>query len=87
MNDESSTIDQKIEAVVQKIFRHDLSYAWKMIDKYGYDIDNIDDCDMKDYIKTLKLINESIDLDETDLHEIFEQCDFADIDRYQQKEN
>lgn len=81
MNDESSTIDQKIEAVVQKIFRHDLSYAWKMIDKYGYDIDNIDDCDMKDYIKTLKLINESIDLDETDLHEIFEQCDFADIDK------
>ncbi|MBR3134467.1 MAG: hypothetical protein IKG56_03305 [Clostridia bacterium] len=79
IEDENATLEEKRQAVFQKIFGHDSSYAIRMISKYGEDIENIDDCDMKDYIRAIKLISE-ID-DESLLQEIFERCDFAELDK------
>ena len=50
-----------------------------MINKYGKDIENIEDCDMKYYIKSLKVIEEIEDIDI--LRQMFEQCDIAKLDR------
>ena len=79
MEDENATLEQKKQAVYQKIFGHDLSYAEKMMRKYGTDIENIDDCEMKDYIRTLKMIDTVDNVDV--LQEIFEKCDFAELDK------
>ncbi len=79
MEDENATLEDKKKAVFQKIFGHDSSYAVRMINKYGEDIENIDDCDVKDYIRSIKLISE-ID-DASLLQQIFEQCDSAELDK------
>ena len=79
MKEKDAPIDLKINAVFQKLFGHDLAYAYMMVEKYGEDIENIDDCEMKDYIRSLKLILETDD--SNILQEIFDQCEFAEIDK------
>ena len=79
MSDDNATLEEKKQAVYQKIFGHDLSYAEIMIRKYGEDIENIDECEMKDYIRTLKMIDTIDNIDV--LQEIFEKCDFAELDK------
>ncbi len=79
MEDSNATIEQKQNAVVQKIFGHDLKFANNIIEKFGEDIENIPDGDMKDYVRCLKLLN-TIE-DETILSEIFNSCEFVQTDK------
>ena len=79
MQDKNATFEQKKQAVYQKIFGHDLSYAKQMIKKYGQDIENIDDCEVKDYIRAIKIINETDNIEV--LQDIFESCDSAELDK------
>lgn len=68
----SEDITEKKIAVLQKIFGQSLEYSETLIRKYGQDIENIQDCDYKDYIQSVKKILEiespSI------LEQIYEQC-------------
>lgn len=80
MQDKNSTLEQKKQAVYQKIFGHDLSYAKQMIRKYGEDIENIDDCEVKDYIRAIKIIDETYNIEV--LQDIFENCDSAELDKF-----
>lgn len=79
IEDENASLEEIKQAVYQKIFGHDILYAKVMVDKYGEDIENIDDCDMKDYIRVLKII-ETVD-DIAILREIFEKCDSAELNK------
>lgn len=79
MQDKYATLEQKKQAVYQKIFGHDLSYAKQMIKKYGEDIENIDDCEVKDYIRAIKIIDKTDNIEV--LQDIFENCDYAELDK------
>ena len=85
MEDKDASLESKKEATIQKLFGHSLSYAKEMLHKYGKDIENIDDCDMKDYIRALKLIDEIEEIDL--LEQIFEKCNFAELDRASAERN
>ena len=79
MQSETSTLQDKKGALIQKIFGHDYEYAKSIIQKFGEDIENINDGDSKDYVECLKLI-ESIS-DENTLKKIFEKCPFVQTDK------
>ena len=79
MNSSESSIEEKRLALLQKIYGHDIEYAKTIIEKFGEDIENIDDSDVKDYVRSLKLI---CDLDdETAIREIYDSCDTVEINR------
>jgi len=79
MQNEKSTIEQKKEALIQKIFGHNLEYAKSIIEKFGEDIENIADGDEKDYVRALKLI-QKIKNPEI-LQEIYDECEFVQTDK------
>ena len=79
MQNENSTVEQKREAVIQKIFGHNYEYGKSIIEKFGEDIENIADGDEKDYVRALKLI-EGIKNPDT-LQEIYDECEFVQTDK------
>ena len=79
IEDKEATIEQKREIVFQKIFGHDSDYANWIIGNYGEDIENIDEGEMKDYVRAIKAL---LDVkDEDTLKQIFENCSFVRIDK------
>lgn len=78
MQDKSAPLQQKREAVIQKIFGHDLKSAEIIIQKFGEDIESIDDCDAKFYVETLKALKTI--RDPNILNEIFNSCEFVQSD-------
>lgn len=78
MQSETSTIIEKREAVLQKIFGHDLKYAEKLIALFGKDNENLHDCEMKNYIRCLKAIMTTDN--PTLLRKIFDSCEYVEID-------
>ena len=79
MNDENKSLKLKKDALIQKIFGHDLSYAEKIISKYGEDVNSINDEDIKSYIKALNLIMKVTDA--VKLKEIFSICNEIKTDK------
>ncbi len=80
INSEQASTEEKREAVIQKLFGHDLDFAYSITEKFGDDIENIDDGELKDYVKVLK---EILKIEDTDiLKEIFENCEFAQIEKF-----
>jgi len=79
MNDSQATVEDKKDIVVQKIFGHNLEYAKSLLERFGEDIDNIENEDLKDYIHCLEAIG-NIE-DEATLKTIFEECDFLQTDK------
>ena len=79
MKNRQATLEDKKDIVIQKIFGHNLEYAQGLIERFGEDIDNIEDGDVKDYIQCLKLM-ENIEDEET-LQNIYEECEFVQIDK------
>lgn len=79
MQNENSTVEQKREAVIKKIFGHNYEYGKSIIEKFGEDIENIADGDEKDYVRALKLIQEIKNPDV--LQEIYDECEFVQTDK------
>lgn len=79
MQNERSTLEQKKEAVIQKVFGHDFQYSKSIIERFGEDIENINDGDQKDYVRALKLL-EKIENPKI-LQEIYDECEFAQTDK------
>ena len=73
------SLEYKKEAVIAKLFGHELSYAKTIIEKFGEDIENIEDSKYKDYVRSLKEIVE-LD-DERVLQEIFDIGEYSIIDK------
>ena len=78
MQDENSTRKQKRNAVMQKIFGHDLKYAESILKRFGVDNENLNESEMKDYVRCLQQITQINNPDI--LKEIFDSCDFVQID-------
>jgi len=68
-----SSLEDKKNAVLLKLFGQDITYVQDIIKKFGQDIENIDDGEEKYYIETLKLIME-LD-DESVLTKIYNECE------------
>lgn len=67
-----SNIEQKKVAVLEKLYGHSEEYAKMIIEKYGEDIENIEDGDCKDYVRSLKAI---IEMDNSQiLEKIYDEC-------------
>ena len=79
MHDENKPLEMKKNAVLQKIFGHDLFYAKKIISKYGESINEINNEDIKSYFRALTLIINTTD--ENKLKEIFYICEGIKIDK------
>ena len=79
INSKEKSLNEKKNAVIQKIFGHSREYAYELTRKYGLGIEKIDDGVEKDYIKTLKEIEEISD--ENILKEIFDNCDYAKVNK------
>ena len=74
---EKGDIGEKRKAVIQKIFGQDEKYTKKIIEKYGEDIEHIEDGDVKDYVLCLKELM-TIE-EETVLEQIYEECEDVGI--------
>ena len=69
----SDNVEEIKAAVLQKIYGHSLEYARVIIDKFGEDIEHIEDSDEKYYVMSLKQI---MDIDQIDmLYQMYEECD------------
>lgn len=69
----STNLEEKKEALLMKIFGHDLKFANRLIQIYGEDINVIKDGNIKYYIQSLQeLLNLS---DENLLHRIYNECE------------
>ena len=79
INSDIEDVDAKKNAVFWKIFGHDINYARKLINLYGDDIGNLNNGEMKDYIKAIMELDKTNDIDV--LKDIFENCSFAQIDK------
>lgn len=68
----SDNIAQKKEAILEKIYGQSLHYSKNILKKFGEDIESIEDGDCKDYILSLKAIEE---LDNSQiLEKIYDEC-------------
>lgn len=74
MYEQSDTI-QKQGAVLQKIFGIDLQYAQSIIDRFGEDIEQIENGDEKEFVISLQKILSCED--ETILQQIYDECETA----------
>lgn len=85
INKEGDT-EEKKNAVFLKLFGMDIEYSKDLIIKFGEDIENLEDCDEKDFILVLK---EIMNLEDEDtLREIFNECDGVGlIDKTMQERN
>ena len=70
---------EKREAVIQKLFGFSGNYFDSCLEKFGKDIENIDEGYSKDFIRALKEIKD-ID-DEEVLKEIFDSCSALEVDK------
>lgn len=79
MQDENSTIDDKRQAVVQKIFGHDLNYAKSILERFGENNEYINDGEMKDYVRSLQEImkNENPEI----LKEVYDTCESVQMNK------
>lgn len=89
MQDDYYFIEEKRNATIMKLFGIDLESAEELIIQYGHDIDCIEDNEMKYFIKALKEIMRVED--PSVLKEIFDNCEYVDMDmitieRYLKKE-
>lgn len=74
-----STIRQRKNAVLQKIFGHDLKYSKSIIKRFGEDIESIQHSGIKDYVRAL---NEIMKIkDPNILQQIYEKCESLQIDK------
>lgn len=64
---------QKQGAVLQRIFGIDLQYAQSIVDKFGEDINQIEDGDEKEFVISLKKILSCED--ETILQQLYDECE------------
>ena len=85
INNDTPTLEEKRNAVFWKIFGHDMSYAYRIINLFGEGIENLNDGEMKYYVKAL--IEISNIQSEDVLKEIFESCHFAQIDKVSVQRN
>lgn len=67
------------EAVIRKLFGHDLQYAMSITQRFGKSINHIKDEKLKAYVKILELLTHSYD--ETAFKQIIENCEFMPIDK------
>ena len=67
----SKNIIHKKQAVLYKIFGQDVNYTKELIEKYGEDIETIEDQNLKDYMNSLIMILEA---DESSLEKIYKEC-------------
>ena len=67
----SKNIIDKKQAVLYKIFGQDVNYTKELIEKYGEDIETIEDQNLKDYMNSLIMILEA---DESSLEKIYKEC-------------
>lgn len=74
---ESNNLQDRKQAVLYKLFGQDEKYVQSLIEKFGDDIENIDDSDEKDYIRCLIEIDDSQNLDV--LKEIYNNVDQLDL--------
>lgn len=73
INNDNKSSDEKKNAVFMKIFGIDIKVVNNFIEKFGQDIDNIDEPDLKNLIYSLKSI---MQLDDPEiLRTIYEQCE------------
>ena len=79
MQDDFYFIEEKRNATIKKLFGIDMEAAEELIIKYGHDIDYIEDNEIKYFIKALKEIMKVED--PSVLKEIFDNCEYVDMDR------
>lgn len=75
---EETALEEKKDALFQKIFGHDLKFAYDIINRFGVDNDNLHECEMKDYVRCLQSILEIDDVNV--IREIFNDCEYVQID-------
>lgn len=76
----SDNIEERKLAVLEKLFGQSVKYSESLIEKYGYDIDKLQENDLKDYIQSVKSILEIED--PSVLEDIYKQCrETANIDK------
>ena len=63
INDENASLYDKRQAVIQKIFGHDLKYTQSILERFGQDNEKINDGEMKDYVRCLQDIVELDDIE------------------------
>ena len=78
MRDEKSSVEDKLEAVIQKCYGHSLEYAKGIVKRFGHDIESVNDEELKNYVTALKLLLEEKDVDV--LKEIFNNCRQTEIE-------
>ena len=64
--------EDKISAIFEKVFGHDVEYGYSIIEKYGRDIDSLPDSEVKYYVKALKEIEDITDY--RILEELYARC-------------
>lgn len=79
MHNENSSIENKKQALVQKIFGHDLNYARDIMLRFGEDNEKLNEGDAKNYVRCLQEIEKCKNPEI--LREVYENCEPLKINK------